>query len=36
MAELLYEDGCFEPPGGWYKVFTWNTQRLAIDKLCRG
>jgi len=35
-AELLYEGGCFGPRGGWYKEFTGDPQRLAIDKLCRG
>ena len=35
-AELLYEGLCFDPRGGWYKEFTGDPQRLAIDKLCRG
>jgi len=34
-AELLYEGGCLEPRGGWYKDLTGDPQGLSIDKLCR-
>ena len=33
-AELLYEGGCFERWGGWYKELTRDPQGLNIGKLC--
>ena len=36
VAELLYEGGCLDLRGGWYKEFPGDMQGLATDKLCRG
>ena len=36
VAELLYEGGCFDLRGGWYKELPGDPQGLAIDELCRG